>query len=76
VSILLVERAGRVGYDAEHQPGRVSHDPPRMRLLYPLSAEALEPVHLGGHVIGVDVDMHAGRSAAQALDEQPEVLAV
>jgi hypothetical protein len=46
-----------------------------MRLLHPLSAEALKPLDPGGQVIGVDVHMHSGGSLAEALYEQPEVLA-
>jgi hypothetical protein len=47
-----------------------------MRLLHPFSAEALQPLDLGGQVIGVDVHMHSGGSLPQALHEQSEVLAV
>jgi hypothetical protein len=37
-----------------------------------LSAKALEPADLGGQVVDVDVDMHAGVSLARTLYEQPE----
>lgn len=47
-----------------------------MQTLHALSTQALEPVDLGGQVIGVDVQMHAGGSVTEALHEQPEVLAV
>jgi hypothetical protein len=76
VGIPLVERADRGGYDTEREPDRVPHDLPRMRLLHPLSAQALQPGDLGGQVIGVDVHMHSGGSLPEALYEQPEVLAV
>jgi hypothetical protein len=76
VGIQLVERAGRGGYDAEREPGRVSHDLPRMRLLHLLGAQALKPGDLGGQVIGVDIHMHSGGSLPEALYEQPEALAV
>jgi hypothetical protein len=47
-----------------------------MRALDALGAEALEPVHLSGQVIGVDVHMHTRGPLAEALHEQPEILAV
>ena len=60
---------------AERRPGRVAHHPPRVRLLDSLCAELLQPGDFGGHVVGVDIEVNPGGSAAEALHEQPEVLA-
>jgi hypothetical protein len=46
-----------------------------VHLLDPFGAELLKTSQLGGHVVGVDVDVHPGRPLVKALDEQPEVLA-
>ncbi len=35
-----------------------------------------QPGDFGGHVIGMDVQVHPGRAVAQPLDEQPGFLAV
>lgn len=76
VSIPLIERPNRVGNYAEEQTGWIPHYPPRMHALHALSAKMLEPGDLSGQVIGMDIQMHPRGSLAEALHEQPEVLAV
>lgn len=45
--------------------------PPAVHLLDPLRAESSQPGHLGRQVVGVDVDVHAARSFAEPLHQQP-----
>jgi hypothetical protein len=47
-----------------------------MHALHSASAKTFQPVHLGGQIISVDVQMHAGGRLNEALHEQPEILAM
>lgn len=76
MSVAFVKGAGWVSQDTEQQPGRVPHHLPGVDALYPPGAQVLEAGHLGIQVIGVDIQVHARDSFAQALGQQPEVLAV
>ena len=75
LGVAVVERLGWSGHHAEEQSGRVAHDPPGVHLLDPLGAEAFQPAHFGVQVIGVDIEMHPGRTIGEPLDEQADVLA-
>lgn len=76
VSIPHIERSNRVGDYTEEQTGWIPHYPPRVHALHALSAKMLERGDLSGQVIGMDIQMHPRGSLAEALHEQPEVLAV
>jgi hypothetical protein len=76
VSVAFVEGSGRVGQDAEQQPGRIPHHLPGVHALDAPGAEVLEPGCFGVQVVGVDIQVDAGGSLVQALGQQPEVLAV
>jgi len=73
--VAVAERAGRFWDDAEQQPGGIAHDPPGVHLLYSFGTKFLQPGHLGGQVVGVDVDVYPGRPVLKPLDEQAELLA-
>lgn len=69
--VAVVERVGRLEDDAEQQPGRIAQNPPGVHLLDPFGAEFLQPGHLSGQVVGVDVDVHPGWAVCEALDDLP-----
>ena len=45
--------------DAEALAGRRPHDDPALQRLVDGGAELLEPLHLGGDIVRLDVDVHA-----------------